>query len=206
MARVATYIDGFNLYFGLRQAKLRRYYWLDVCALSAALLQPDQQLAEVHYFTSRIRSTGGNSADMQRQSDYLDALATRPNLSIHFGHYLEKKRQCRSCGAKWMDYEEKMTDVNIAAQLLCDAQDDLFDTALVISGDSDLTTPVSMVRTRHPKKRVIIALPPKRHSDSLQKAANGFFRINETALRRSQLPPAITLGSGHILQRPATWA
>lgn len=29
-ARVITYIDGFNLYFGLKEAKYRRFYWLDV--------------------------------------------------------------------------------------------------------------------------------------------------------------------------------
>lgn len=39
-----------------------------------------------------------------------------------------------------------MTDVNIAIQLLGDAFDDKFDVALVISGDSDLTTPVRRVR------------------------------------------------------------
>lgn len=33
MQRVITYIDGFNLYFGLKQAGLKRYYWLDVAAL-----------------------------------------------------------------------------------------------------------------------------------------------------------------------------
>ena len=35
-----------------------------------------------------------------------------------------------------------MTDVNIAVQLLGDAQDKVFDTAIVISADSDLAGPV----------------------------------------------------------------
>ena len=42
------------------------------------------------------------------------------------------------CGSKWIGHEEKMTDVNIATQLLIDAYDDGFDCALVISGDSDV--------------------------------------------------------------------
>lgn len=205
MTRVATYIDGFNLYFGLKAAGYRRYYWLDVQALSAALLKPGQTLATAHYFTSRIRASGTNAPDMQRQSDYLDALATRQGLSIHFGHFLEKQRKCRQCGSTWMDYEEKMTDVNIAAQLLCDAHDDIYDTAIIISGDSDLTTPVKLICSRFPQKRIVIALPPRRHSNELQKAATGFFKINDTALRNSQLPPTVPMANGHVIHRPAHW-
>lgn len=48
-------------------------------------------------------------------------------------------------------YEEKMTDVNIAVELLGDAQDDAFDTAIIISGDSDLTPPVRATLSRYPE-------------------------------------------------------
>ncbi len=98
-----------------------------------------------------------------------------------------------------------MTDVNIATQLLCDAQDDKFDTALIISADSDLTTPVTMVRNRFPNKRVIIALPPNRRSHQLIKAANGYFVINETAFRQNQLPDSVQTADGITLQRPVRW-
>ena len=57
MSRVVTYIDGFNLYFGLRDAGLKRYYWLDLVALSSTFLLPGQTLEHVHYFTARIRTT-----------------------------------------------------------------------------------------------------------------------------------------------------
>ena len=33
MERVNAYIDGFNLYFGLKSKGWRRYYWLDLRAL-----------------------------------------------------------------------------------------------------------------------------------------------------------------------------
>ena len=41
--RVIAYIDGFNLYFGLREARLRHCYWLNVAALVGNLLKPHQQ-------------------------------------------------------------------------------------------------------------------------------------------------------------------
>ena len=205
MTRVISYIDGFNLYFGLRAQNWRKYYWLDLVALSTALLRQNQRLVHCHYFTARIRTNGHNAADMRRQSTYLEALETLPGLSIHYGHYLEKQKQCRSCGATWSDYEEKMTDVNIATQLLCDAYEDRFDTALIVSADSDLTTPVRQVRACFPHKRIIIALPPKRRSHELTRAANGYFIINETAFRRSQLASSITKPDGFTLQRPDHW-
>ena len=163
-------------------------------------------LSHVHYFTTRIRSNGHNAADAKRQNTYLDALATLPALTRHEGHYLEKTRRCRSCGATWPDYEEKMTDVNIASQLLVDAFDDCYDTAIIMSGDSDLTTPVRRVRERFPNKRVVIAQPPNRHSQELNRAANGFFSIGEDKLRNSQLPNQVVSKTGYPLLRPAHWA
>jgi hypothetical protein len=202
---VIAYIDGFNLYFGLKSKGWKRHYWLDVVGLSRALLKPGQTLQAAHYFTARIRLTGNNHADMQRQADYLDALATLPLLTIQFGHYLPKGRQCRRCGNTWTDYEEKMTDVNIAVQLLADAFDDRFDTALLISADSDLTTPVQQVRARFPAKRVIVAQPPGRNSVQLATAATAAFTISETKIRQNQLPEVVTTASGYVIHRPAHW-
>lgn len=205
MSRVIAYIDGFNLYFGLKNKGLKKYYWLDLPALAQALLKPGQQLLATHYFTARIRLKGNNHADMQRQTAYLEALAARGGLATHYGHYLQKIRQCRSCGAQWTDYEEKMTDVNIATQMLADAFDDRFDVALLVSADSDLTTPVQQVRQRFPQKRVVVALPPGRQSVELTRAASGFLHIGEDKLRHSQLPAIVQRADGFALQRPNSW-
>lgn len=205
MNRVITYIDGFNLYFGLRSKGWRRYYWLNLHQLSLALLKPGQQLDAVHYFTARIRANGHNVDDMHRQALYIEALQTLPDTTLHFGHFLDKPRQCRQCGAQWMDYEEKMTDVNIAVQMLADAFDDLFDTALIISADSDLTTPVSKARQRFPAKRIVIAEPPGRHSTALCNNATGYFTIGEARLRASQLPEQVQRADGFVLSRPVHW-
>ena len=204
MRRVMAYVDGFNLYFGLKDSDFKRYYWLDVAALAQSLLKPRQQLSATHYFTARIRANGRNTADQKRQNDYLDALTVR-GVQFQFGHYLKKTRQCRQCNASWPDYEQKMSDVNIAIQLLVDAFDDAFDTALVISGVSDLTTPIRRLRQRFPHKRVIVAFPPKRQSAELKRVANGYLTIGEDKLRASQLPATITKPDGYGLRRPDSW-
>ncbi|MCS6861184.1 MAG: hypothetical protein NZT92_12780 [Abditibacteriales bacterium] len=53
MERVIAYVDGFNLYFGLRSRGWRRYYWLNLQALALNLLKPSQQLVFTKYFTAR---------------------------------------------------------------------------------------------------------------------------------------------------------
>lgn len=205
MNRVIAYVDGFNLYFGLRSKGWKRYFWLDLTTLMGRLCKPDQQLMLTRYFTARIRSSGRNSSDVSRQTTYLDALATLPDLRIHEGKYLIKDARCRSCGASWKTYEEKMSDVNLAVALLTDAFDDRFDTALVVSGDSDLKTPVEAVRARFPEKRVVVVFPPERRSFELQRAAHAWFTVGEGHLRASQLPDTVTSTTGVPLHRPASW-
>lgn len=204
MRRVISYIDGFNLYFGLKQKGWRKYYWLDLAALSRSLLKDDQTLAACRYFTTRIRNSGSGQ-DAGRQTLWLDALAARTDIDTFYGHYLAKEQTCRTCGATWQRHEEKMTDVNIASHLLVDAFQDRFDTALVVSGDSDLTTPIRMVRETFPQKRVIVAFPPARHSGQLQRAAHGHLRIGEDKLRNSLLPDEVAAASGFVIKRPDRW-
>ncbi|MBL9184320.1 MAG: NYN domain-containing protein [Verrucomicrobiaceae bacterium] len=206
MERVITYIDGFNLYFGLRQKRWQRYYWLDVLALSRALLKPTQQLEMVRYFTSRVTEKPSDPGQPRRQHIYLEALETLPQTTLHFGHYLSKPATCKSCGAQYTKYEEKMTDVNIAMELLTDAHQDAFDTAIVISGDSDLTGPVLKIRDLFPTKKVIVAFPPERSSDQLKRAAHGHFIIGRANLAASQLPDPVSSKTGFPLKRPSSWA
>ena len=98
-----------------------------------------------------------------------------------------------------------MTDVNIATQLLIDAFEDRFDTALIISGDSDLTTPIRRVRQRFPNRRLIVAFPPNRRSDQLRKAAHGYVVIGADSLRQNVLPDEILTTDGFVLRRPVEW-
>ena len=205
MNKVVGYIDGFNLFFGLRDSGLRRYYWLDPARLVTNLLKPGQQLVKVCYFSARI---GPNPIDRNkhlRQQAYLEAIEMLPNVDAIYGHYLSKAKTCRSCGATWQQNEEKMTDVNIAVRLLADALDDAFDTAMLVTADSDLVPPVREIRARFPHKRIIVANPPNRHSALLAGEAHACFTIGRKKLQDSQLPDRVTKPDGFVLSRPSTW-
>jgi uncharacterized LabA/DUF88 family protein len=200
--RVISYIDGFNLYFGLREMRWRKYMWLDLTKLSASIILPNCDLEHTKYFTSRIR---GNIGKAERQSAFLDALQTLPNLTIYYGHFQTDRKQCQRCGHYAYHPQEKKTDVNIATQLLCDAFHDRFDTALVVSGDADLVPPIEAVKKLFPAKKVVIAFPPKRYSSEL--AATGHARLNiyETKFRQSKLSEVVELPSGIKVSRPDKW-
>ncbi len=45
--RVKAYVDGFNLYHGLKTRHGRKYLWLDLQALAVRLLKPSQHLVAV---------------------------------------------------------------------------------------------------------------------------------------------------------------
>ena len=127
--RVIAYVDGFNLYFGMREANLGQYLWRDVHKLAKRLLGPQQVLGVTKYFTARISGAKKNdsgayaikkNAKRKRQTTYLDALAAVPEIVTFEGNYFDKEIACNNCGRRWHDQEEKMTDVSIATEMLCD--------------------------------------------------------------------------------------
>jgi uncharacterized LabA/DUF88 family protein len=203
VSRVAVYVDGFNLYFGLKSKFGRRYLWLDLQALARSLLKPGQSLTQVTYFTARVRD---NMESQQRQADYLDALvAHSPLVTVVDGRFQAKDRRCNGCGDTWVVFEEKETDVNIAIALVEDAVLDRYDTALLLSADSDLCPAVRATKRLRPDKRIVAAFPPKRHSADLSRAVDGFFSIRNDKIIKAQLPVAVAAGDV-VLRRPKYWS
>jgi uncharacterized LabA/DUF88 family protein len=202
MQRVIAYIDGFNLYYGLRANRWQRFYWLNLRQVVLHLLKPAQALAEVKYFTSLVTAPLDKN---RRQSVFLEALDTLPDFSIYYGHYLADTVVCRQCGHTYTTHHEKMTDVNIATELLSDAFADRFDVALLVSADSDLVGPAQKVRQLFPQKRVVVVFPPARHSNALKNAANATLHLDRATLAQSVFPDQVVKSDGFVLHRPAEW-
>ncbi len=176
--RVVVYIDGFNLYFGMLDAGFENCKWLNLKLLIENLLQHNQELIDIKYFTSRVSN---NPEKQKRQTTYLEALENI-GVKIYYGNYQSDKIECRRCSNVWATYNEKMTDVNIATQILIDAYQDKFDMAMLISGDSDLVPPIKAVHELFKSKRVFVAFPPKRHNSSVALNAKGSITIGRKKL------------------------
>ena len=200
--KTTVYVDGFNLYFALKEKKWFGFMWLDIAKLARSLLNPNQDLVAVKYFTSRII----NDADKQkRQGLFLDALGTLPKVSIFYGHYLEDGWICNKCGNFSKIYHEKRTDVNIATALLTDAYENSFDDAIVISADSDLTSPIEAVCRLFNDKTVLVAFPPGRSSLHLARASTKQLHLTAKKFKKAVLPYEIRSASGFVISCPKKW-
>jgi hypothetical protein len=101
MDRVVAYIDGFNLYFGLKAEHGRKYLWLDLQALVEGLLLPNQTLSEVQYFTAHVR---GDPDGERRQGAYLDALASHCQKVRRIDGRFQEKTRIRHCSPHFGRY------------------------------------------------------------------------------------------------------
>ena len=200
MQKVNLYIDGFNLYFGLKKFG-HRYKWLDLMKLGRNLCYPNQEIGHVKYFTARIKGT--DTGKIRRQTQYLEAIEAT-GVSITLGNYQGKPVRCRFCGKSYLRYEEKESDVNLATTLLLDAVDQVADVYMVISGDSDLILPMKLAKERY-RRRVVPVFPPNRHSQEIVRRIGRPVFVNKALLRQSQLPDEITKADGYKITKPSRW-
>lgn len=206
MARTNVYVDGFNLYFGaLRKTP---YRWLNLEALCREMLAPTNVLGEIKYFTARIKDRGDDPDQPVRQQLYLRALATQPSVSVEFGHFLTSRKMARTVSGEppyvlvWKT-EEKGSDVNLATQLLHDAHLDRFDVAVVVSNDSDLVSPMRVVRKELGKK-IGVLNPHKVRSSAMRPVTDFYKPITAEVLAKCQFPDTMTDAHG-TFTKPAGW-
>jgi uncharacterized LabA/DUF88 family protein len=200
--RTIVYIDGFNLYFGLKTKSWKRFYWLNVKELANNILQPPQALIKTKYFTSRITFPPDKA---KRQGTFIEALETLTDFEIFYGKYQSNSKTCNRCGNIEMVPNEKMTDVNIAVEMLADAFQNLFDTAILVSADSDLTAPIKKIKRLYTNKRIVLGFPPERHSFALKQISDGSFTIGRKTLAKSVFPDKVTKKDGFVLIKPVEW-
>jgi len=202
--RTSVYIDGFNLYY--RALKNTPYRWLDVARMCQLIL-PRYEIDRILYFTARITPLPRDPDQPVRQQVYLRALSTSPNLTIVYGHFLSHTvRMPLADGSGFADViraEEKGSDVALATLLVHDAHRDAYDTAVVVSNDTDLVTPIRVAR-EEVGKRVGVICPHRFPSKGLLDVADFVRPIRPGVLRASQFPGTLCDASGDF-QKPASW-
>lgn len=205
--RVSAFIDGFNLYHAVDATGKHHLKWLDLRALCEVFApRPDYDLRTVYYFSAYATWRPEAYARHRSFIRALIALGVTPIL----GQFKEKDRRCRHCGNAWKDHEEKETDVDIALYLIRDAFEDLYDRALVVSGDSDLAPALRMVREKFPAKEIRVIAPIGRSfSMDLVNAAGGTSEARKMKmihLERALLPAVVADGAGvTVCTRPVKY-
>lgn len=213
--RTFLYIDGFNLYYSaLKDTPLR---WLNPIALAATAF-PRNRIVATKFFTAKVTPLPHDAHQPVRQQAYWRALRTLPNLRIIEGDFRTRIVRAKVVTPppntiEIFKTEEKGSDVNLGAHLLMDGFLNRYDAAIVITGDSDLVTPIRMACVDL-KKPVGVLNPqrlsgpdprPPRRSAGLQKAA-AFYKngVSWNQLLQSQFPDTLTDAHG-TFHKPAAW-
>jgi hypothetical protein len=216
--RTVVYIDGFNLYY--RALKGTRHKWLDIVALSRAALPSTCNVIRVNYYTARV-SGRTNPDSPKRQHAYLRALATLPEVAVHYGNFMMSNKWAGlvqppnfkppfvlPAGAApnvahvWK-IEEKGSDVNLGVHLVRDACMGAFDLAAVLTNDTDLLEPIRIVR-QELNLPVTLLTPVGRPAASLARAASEVRHI-KPYLGPCQFPDPILVADKPAIVKPAGW-
>ena len=203
MNRVSIFIDGFNLYHALDgNPAYHKYKWLDLEKFSRCFIAPEDSIMDVFYFTAYVT---WNPQKLARHQIYVKALQLAGVKPV-FGAFRMKDNTCRKCHKPYRIPEEKQTDVNIAINLFQTAIADTWDTALIISGDSDLIPAIEAVKKTFPAKQVGIAIPIGRRAEELKQVTDFHRKVKQKHLQTCQFDNAITIDANNVLQRPTTWS
>lgn len=201
MNRILFLVDGFNLYHSLTVTQYRKYKWLNIRKLCESFVSKQSKIIAIKYFTAYAP---WRPDSYKRHQIYVNALKS-VGINIVWGKFRHKDKRCPMCKQIFIAHEEKRTDVNIAITLLLNAMHDEFDTAMIISADSDLIPAIETVKTNFPNKRIGIIVPLGRKAKELKEISDFHMKIKEKHLNSCQFDDIISIGPNMQLHRPSVW-
>jgi uncharacterized LabA/DUF88 family protein len=139
--RVFIIIDGSNFYHRLKEIKLKNLLRFDYRKFSK-FLAGKRKIALKRYYIGAIRTKEGEpkSFELWKNQRKLIGQLQKAGFEIGFGHMLKTDR-----------YHEKGMDVLMAVDLLVGAYEDLYDTAILASSDTDLIPALDKARGKGKK-------------------------------------------------------
>lgn len=134
--RVFIIIDGSNFYHRLKECHLPNLLGFDYQRLSK-FLGAQRKIALQKYYIGAVREEQGNekSKELMRNQRILTGKLKGHGWRLGFGYML-----------KTDGYHEKGVDVLMAVDLLVGAYENLYDTAVLVSSDTDLLPAMAKVR------------------------------------------------------------
>ena len=93
--------------------------------------------------------------------------------------------------------------------MLDDAYQNRFEKLVLVSGDSDLVPALNVIKSRFPKKQIIVYVPTRNPirgaAVELRSAADKDRDLPLNLLSLSQFPHQMPDGAGQLLTKPASW-
>ena len=165
--RVAIFIDGNNLYYSLKYLRTNK---IDFQKL-IQLLSKNKLLISTFYYNASL-NRGINETKYWDQQKFFDELRKIPDFKIILCKLRKHKRKNRS-----YVFDVKGDDVHLAVDLVSGAYENLYDTAIIVSGDEDFVPAIKKVQKLG--KKVVNAYFKSSSSASLKKTCDDSIYMNE---------------------------
>ena len=153
--RVAIFIDGSNLYHNLRRFDIKTRFE-DIIKR----IETKREIVDIFYYTALL----DKSIDEKKYKDhkrFLDKIKIIPNFNIVLCNL---RKIVLPDGS--VDFSIKGDDVYLATDLIKGSYENLYDIAIIVSGDADFIPAINLVRKNG--KKVINAFFPKSSSYQLR--------------------------------------
>jgi uncharacterized LabA/DUF88 family protein len=210
MGKINFLIDGFNLYHSLDEASYdlggAATKWLNIRSLLESylyLISKDAVLNNIYYFTAIAYYRG--QPNVNKHKSYINCLKDT-GVICEENRFKKKEIKCESCGHVNMRHEEKETDVAIAAKLIEIYMRNECESAVIVSGDTDLVPMVKLTKDIYPGKTTYFLFPYKRKNKELGKLVDGrYFKISNSQYAKHQFPDPYKIKGGKEIPKPSTW-
>jgi len=165
--RIAIFIDGSNLYYSLKNLKISR---IDFQKLFKLLIK-DNLLISAFYYNAPL-NIKVNPKTYWEQQKFFNELRKIPNFKV----ILCKLRKHKRKDGNYV-FDVKGDDVHLAVDLVSGAYENLYDTAIIVSGDEDFVPAIK--KAQKLGKKIINAYFKSSSSASLKKTCDNFIYMND---------------------------
>ncbi len=167
--RILILIDGSNFYHSIKKI-IKEDEVINYNNLISMLVE-NSNLVGVFYYVAKLYKNV-DSVRYDKHEKFLNNLSKIPKLTLKLCNLKKIKIDGKD------KYFIKGDDIRLAQDLLIGAFDDLYDTAIIVSGDEDFVPIIKILRDRF-KKKVGNAYFRSSSSYKLRKACNFSIKLNK---------------------------
>lgn len=165
--RVMIFIDGSNLYYSLKNLGIDK---IDFEKL-LTILKKDKLLVSTFYYNAPL-NINIKPKTYWGQQKFFDELRKIPDFNVVLCRLRKHKRKDGN-----YVFDVKGDDVHLAVDLVSGAYENIYDTAIIVSGDEDFVPAIK--KAQKLGKKIINAYFKSSSSASLKKTCNDFIYMNE---------------------------
>ena len=167
--RVAIFIDGSNLYHNLKRYDIKTTFEEII-----KKVETKREIVDIFYYTALL----DKSIDEKRYNKhkkFLEKIKKIPNFNVVLCNL---RKMILEDGS--VDFTIKGDDVYLATDLIKGAYENLYDVAIIVSGDADFIPAIKLVQKNN--KKVINAFFPKSSSYLLRNCCDGSINLKKALI------------------------